>query len=455
MPYYQKRWLERPFPRYPAAGPATALRQLSRRPFESVMLGQDSQPGLSRRVVAAWGRQGASTWVTTDAAGTLPGGSTAPIWPKWSDDREVLHTRFFLTPGSFLRSQILYAPSGATASGSASNWDYDGARGRAIVAVTWTDLAGLTSSQTYTVDLRPSPIAQPTTPEVPGGTPSGVSREWADMPIATFAPIHPADVDRDNADLRRWGRAGTLAEVTLKIKGGARIIDWVVYEEPMGLAWFSDASDADPAPVGHVANPSFFSSIRYPWESQSDTLTSSSEKRYPQYGQQWMIDVHNAANRDLGPALIQWGAYREDEAATDDTSATISTTSTSWTRAITGSSATTYDATEPGWDIGAAGWSRRWWLSDEKVMPNWAVVPVRLHVRAQQTGGGTGTVRLQAGTDSYVEVDVTSSSMGWVSSRGYLRVPPNPSVDSNVQEFLRVTSGTLAVQAITLEHDIV
>lgn len=453
MTYQQLYWRGRIDARYPSPGPATGLRPLSRRPFEGVILAQDTQPALGRRIVCHYGRQGAADWLVDDSTETLPGGSTAPIWPEWSDEREVAHARFFLSPGHFLRSTVLFAPSGATASGSASNWDFDGARGRAIVDVAWTDADGVSVSQSYEIDLRASAVLQQTTPEVPGGIPGGNSREWVDIPRVDFAPIHPADVDRDIVDLRRWTRAGTVCELTLKLKGGARVEDWVVLEERMGLGWYSDASDADPAPVGHVANPGFFPSVRYPWEAHGDALASSGERRYPQYGQHFTLDVHEALHRDVGPHLINWGAYHESTAATDDTEATVTTTSTTWDRLISGSTATSYDADEPGWDISAGGWSRRHWLSDEVVLPDHGVIPVRLALRAKQTGGGTGTFRLQAGNDCYVEATVTSSTMGWVEARGYLRVPKNPSVDSNVQEFARVTSGTLEVQALTLAHD--
>lgn len=457
MPYYTRKWQGRPYPRYPAPGPATGLRPLSRRPFETVLLAQDSQAGLSRRIVCAYGRQGAENWVADESSETLPGGGADPIWPQWSDERAVAHAKFFITPGHFLYAKVMFAPSGATASGSASNWDFDGARGRAIIDVTWTDLEGSTISQTYEVDLRGSLHLQDTTPEVPGGLPDGNSREWVDLPVANFPPIFPTDADRDVVDLRRWARAGTLVEVTLKVKGGARVEDWVVYEEPLGQAFKTDATDADPTPPGHVVNTTWLATqVRYPWEAQSDDLAASGEREHPQYGQHMMLDVHEAANRDLGPALIHWSAYHESTAATDDTEATVTTTSTSWDRLISGSTATAYDADEPGWDISCTGYARRWWLCDEyRVLPSHGVIPVRLQLRAKQTGGGTGTFRLQSGPDAYVEVEVTSGTMGWVAGRGYLRVPKNATGASNIQEFAKVTSGTLEVQGMSLVMDLV
>lgn len=434
-------------PRYPSIGPLNGLRPMRRHHAMNVFLAQGAALWTGCRPVCTWGMRGESGFHAVDFLGNWDTGLTGTSLPKW-EYRTTARARATLTPGYTLRASLVYQLSGATIDATP---EFDGARGDVTIDVTWTDADGNSTSTSHVVGLDPSATESGSPhPGKPGAEQDDI---WAALREVVI-DLHPTPaILSDEVSLRKWTRGGTTVEIAVKERGGARIVDGCVYEAPVGIAMRVTDTASDPTPPHPVDNPVYHGSVEWPYEGQSDETVTDGSRRFPQYGTHHLMAVNAAQVREMGPTLACWSAWTGDQSI-GSTDAVVTISDTSF-RHLEDASITAWSATAPGVAIGSGGYARTHELADESFAPTFGVIPVRLHVYGEIASGDTGTVRLQASADSYVEAQLTSTSAGWVSDRGYLRVPKNPSGEAvlGVPLVKSATGAGVNVRAWSLEWD--
>ena len=194
--------------------------------------------------------------------------------------------------------------------------------------------------------------------------------------------------------------------------------------------------------------------IDYPYQRLSETSPDGN----PRGGTWHLQNVANAQSERMGPVLLHWSSYDEDDEDVRITeSAPVEFTSTSFV-SITNSSITSYDSDNEGWLVGTGAYARRRKYSDPDAMPNTGVIPVWCRVYAAGVAGGVnsaGIVRIQSSEHEWVDVTVPSgSTYGWIDQFGTVCCGRGPGQPSVVQIFARRTGGAggISVRNVLVEH---
>lgn len=386
----------------PAVQPLNGLQVMRRSPVEQLMRAQDYVSALSRRIVASGGLRGSETWRTPN---TDPTGMTTHPLP--TERRIIAMGSIDLTPGCFFRCSIVCVPSGETRIAAASPvfWVAGGAQGRCEIDCVWTDRTGATVTTTHGQTLPASTL------------------QYGAEPSPMFANLHEFDVidikppgTENTAELRRWCQH-IHVDVTIYAVAGARIVDAVVYEYPDAVAM--EADDAGNLWCSHLYAPispaNAAAALSHPFQRFSETSPDGN----PTGGTLHVMDVHHAQHQRLGPVLFSWSAARESDGSESVTTASASLV------AIEGGGSLTFDLTEPGLGCGTGGYARRQSDNSAYVLRDRvAAIPVIVRIRA--SSGGTGTVRVQTGWCSYIDVTITGGSAAWHNTAGWLEVGITP-----------------------------
>lgn len=427
----------------PAVEPLLGHRLARKAPIVAGMRAQDRVVTQSRRVVLAAGLSGATSWLVPNTDPV----TAADTHPLVGVVRTVAREQFTLTPGCFLELRAIVGLSGQTQTagfpGPSDPSAAGGADGQIRLVTTWDD-GGTPIVRTFTKSLPPSPREFAAAPTAQGG-------QFTEIRKVVIANIQPESLNNTQT-LRRWCQP-TLVTLELQHVGGARVVDCVVVEVPYAVAMESD----DAVWCSHVYGPSVDGAgplIDYPYQRLSETTPDGNRR-----GGTWQLQdvAHNQAER-LGPCLVSWTSYDEDDEDVRMTEAAPVEVTSSSPRVLNNSSLGAYDATREGWSLSAGAYARTRRLNDPVGMPNNGVIPIRLRVYCQGTatgGNSGGVIRFQSGPYEWVEATVASgAAAGWVTAWGHARVGRGPGDASTAQCIVWRTggSGGFRIWAVRVHH---
>jgi hypothetical protein len=427
----------------PALGGLAPLTVLRASPSFAVMRAQDSVPATSRRIVAEWSLSGATDWQQPD--GTEDPASADQDYPlnTW---RSLAPRLSHVTPGCELRAFAIYCPAGLVHKlqdpGPPEVWVSDGAWAEVRVGVTWTNSASSSGPLYRSASMEGSGSGTYTGEEA-----NGAGQNWTltrAVDIGRFSPSGFVSTPATAALYSEWSDV----EITLEIRGGARVQQVVVYEYP--LSHVTD-NDNDGLVSVHAMPPSLSPQTPGPLTRAPDGATYEEHR----FGTRRTMQVAERQSERLGPRILHWSAW--DESETDlwqQAEATpIAITQTTF-RHLLDSTITGYAATTPGWIVGAA-YAKLRRLSGEMLIGRneIAAAPVRVRVDAERAVG-TGVIRVRCGQYDWVDVTVTGGraiyeATGYIESQIYADDPAWPLV-----LFGRVLAGgsTLSVYGVDIDY---
>jgi hypothetical protein len=275
----------------------------------------------------------------------------------------------------------------------------------------------------------------------------GAGQNWTltrAVEIGRFSPAGFVSTPATAATYSEWSDV----EITLEIRGGARLQQVVVYEYPLSHV---TEHDDDGLVSVHAMPPSLSPQTPGPMTRAPDGPTYEEHR----FGSRRTMQVAERQSERLGPRILHWNAW--DESETDlwqQSEATpIAITQTAF-RHLLDSTITTYGANTPGWIVGAA-YAKLRRLSGEVLIGRneIAAVPVRVRVDASRAVGN-GILRVQCGLYDWVDVTVTGGraiyeATGYIESQIYADDPSMPLV-----MFGRVLAGgsTLSVYGVDIDY---
>lgn len=423
----------------PAYEPFEALRPARKGPLISLYRAQDRVVTMGRRVMLTQSTRGCAAWMVVDTD-PAAGSQTHPLE---TTVRVTARGQCELTPGNMLRLSVLCGLSGQTQRVGGAAYVADGAGGTLRVSITWTNSLGATESTTHDVPLPASGLEFAASND---GTTGG---QWKALRVVEVTGLVP-EAMITNAVRNEW-TLGTTVDITLSNLGGTRVLDACISEEPFVIAYEADDTSArwmshmlgngDPAANGPA--------ISHPFQRLSETSPDGD----PRGGTWHLQDVANNQALRLGPTLISWYAFDEDDYSITGTDVTSFDSTSSSFSGVPNTSITSYSTTGQGWDIGAAAYARPYRHNHTKAVGNDGVVPVRFRVWASATAGTVGVVRIQSAVDSYVDATITGTgSYAWHTAYGYLRCGTGPGDPATTMAFMRRSSGagTVSVRGFTL-----
>lgn len=395
----------------PALGnvqPAKPARKLH---AHQMLATQDAPIGQGRRILAwySWGGMydhefGHLEISDGDTLGVNTAGGYFNPQPKVVTSRTLLELDGVpVTPGCRLAVHVTHLTSGhcmlpdAVDGAVPQTYTTQGTYGRAVVSAVWDDGA-TTETVTSTIDLAPGGSE-------PYQIDDGEGAAWTAMRERS-ATNAPGGFGESPASTAQWSAPGVTVDLTISAEGCARIVDLVVYEEPLAYG----LTDADPAGPAHVYAESGTprTSYRYDYPVEG---ASSGDKRY---GVEHALAVAAAQETQLGPACWCYTSRREghrDHAWFDSSDPEPWTTSgTSY--ALLGGD-TTYSTESPQIEIGSLAYGRRFSQSDP-VQVQAENGSCRIAFAAKwSVSAGTGTLALQSADYSSVSFTTTGTSYAW------------------------------------------
>jgi hypothetical protein len=411
----------------PAYEPFEARQPARKTPLVSLFRAQDRCVTMGRRVLLTQSLRGCAAWLVPDTD-PVAGSQTHPLN---TTVRTVARGKLELTPGHMLRLSVLCGLSGQTQRVGGAAFVEDGAGGTLRVTITWTDSLGATESTTHDVDLPASGL------EFAASIDGSEGGQWKALRVVELSGIFPENLGT-NVARNRW-TLGTTVEVAIANIGGCRVVDACVSEEPLAIAY--EADDTSARWVSHMlgnAEPGGTPpSITHPYQRLSESVADGDPR-----GGTWHVqDVANNQALRLGPTLITWGYYDEDDAGITTTEVAGITTTSSTFVGVPNTSITTWSNTQQGWDISAAGYARPYQHNHPSAVGNDGVIPVRFRVYYTCGATTTGVARIQSAADSWVDVALSAGTTGWATAYGYLRCGQGPGDPATTMAFLRRASG--------------
>jgi len=406
-------------------------------PFADSLRAQDSIFG-SRRIVFDSHTGGSSEWLTpsksiTSGAQNMP----TDVW------RVVGRARCETAPGQAFEARILALPSGPVVAyePSSAKWVYTSAGGRVRITLDH-DNGTDTGSTVFERHLPASDLEDQLEPQ-------GTGQAWLDLQCHYLPPALPPGATLEAAEAAKWSEPHTI-DVTYEHRGGVRLLAVNVAEVPADHVVAHD-TDATTLHDYSASQGQPFPDAR-PQESSADGATYEERRNGTQRG----LKVATRQRTHHVPGPLIWTSYTERTTEVDDTEADpVQVTSTSWVRFTTMA-----DNQFGYWDANAAGFDLLGHYA-ARAPENLATrvdgvlsLPLlaRVYARFTTTGPQTGRVVWSSSARSRFGVTITagSSSWAWWSARGWLEATASPSDTYPVlQEFAKVTAGTLEVRAMT------
>ena len=421
----------------PSTAKLQALQWARRTPVVNVLRAQDHCVTLGRRVILTQSLRGCAAWLIPDSS---PETGTR-THPDNSTERVTSRGLIELTPGHGLRISVLCVPGGRTQTTvlSGGNYHDDGGLGALVLRVTWTDSTGASVATDHTVDLPVSEL------DDGASTTAGDGTQWSRLRLLELGTLLPEPFTTSDV-VRRWSLRTTVT-LSLACVGGARIVDACVSEAPAWIGY--DAGDDWCAHLYGSGKPENAGPvISYP-------LTELGAAD-PRGGTHHMIDVATNQTERLGPQLISWGAYDEDDYGVTSSEITAISYTTTGFQGFPNSSQSSWNASQQGWSLSCGAYARSYKHNHPRAVGYDGVVPVRVRVycRGADSGGTTsaGVFRLQSAADSYVDVSIPSgTTWAWRTAYGYLRCGQGPGDLAVAQAFARRTGGSGGVSVRALQ----
>lgn len=394
-----------------ALGPLVGGQVGKAHPVRGVLKNQDRVLWQGRRVVAHVGAYGAGVW---QVPSTDPSMTTGQTHPDDSTEREAGAWKFQITPGYQLMASVMAQPSGgqqkAVGGGNYGTADV-AAGGHVKITVIYDN-----GPSTWTVTRE---ITPPVSDEEYYGetTDDSWSTIWGPIVVDLFDATTLVDI----AEAEDISEHDLTATLTVDYVGGVRIMEVVVFEHP--VVYVRDWTDSEY--VAHCFTDGNGKPLpKYPSQYPIQRL----EEATPDLtgGSLQAVDVAAAQQRLLGPVLLSWVAWDEDDVDVDDSNAAgLSTSSTTFDDLPTDGAVTSYGEANPGWSVSSGSNARRFDLSGDllELRDDDGVVPVRVWFYGLNSGGAgsPATIRVQTSTSSYIEGNVTNSTIGWTELSGDLR----------------------------------
>lgn len=402
-------------PATPSLAPLRGLTTMRWNPTRNSMVGQDTLVGSARRTIFAFGLKGRATWPwdATDLVGS---------WPDEDEWRRVwgpLDVR--LTPGSFLALRVLYVPSGLTQIFDGESDVEATPSGAVRVGVAWSNAATAASESLtyYELELET---------DDGGALPTGDGAHWDVQREDEIGLIAPTEAQAGGpAGLADWSE-GTVATVRIEIRGGARIVDAVLYESP-APKHVTRHDDTFPVSVhgAHVAGlPPAVPQTIGPQEAKASP--GFTERRF---GTQQVMRTAERQTAKLGPHVLSWSPWASDEDSyVADPSGEVVPFELTGTAALTelvDAASSAYDADRGGWVVAASYAQLHRYSEPVQVLADGgvAVIPARVQVRARWTGAsGFGLVRFQSSDTEWIDVEFPNTGtletieiIGWLETQ--------------------------------------
>lgn len=432
----------------PTSPPLDALtggRPAKRDRVASVFAEQDRLLGHGRRIVAAGGMQGSTSYRITSVDAL----SNVPIYPEIGFELRVHRGRVNVTPGHYLVFNALCGPAGPT-QGEFDMGDgvylQDSIGGQIKVAITYDNGVDTLDPLVQTPGTMNSSDTYGAESMEPGGYFGQLHQIRAGFKIPGTDTIGPDAAAKAAA----WSENVT-AEIEVSYINSPRVADWIIYEVPFQYA----RSFEDPAPWSSslYTNGQGQPLTKYPsaWPV-SHTNTGGD----PSNGYTFALATASRQTSALGPYLISQSTYDEGhQPLSQGTPPPLTTASTTyvdlWRPAIT-----SWGADKAGWSLSSGGNAPQWGTSGPhlELRDKARVVPVRVSVYARVLGGGTGRLRLMASDYSCAEILVNSSSYQWFETDAHLLCGFGAEDTSNAILFGKVSAGgtTLSVQYFQVQH---
>lgn len=401
---YKSRSLAQLEPVSPAIGGLLPLTATRWAPFGALMRAQDTIPATSRRIVAEWGIGGAADFAQPRGTDD-PGSDSAPVASRvYPDDAwRTLGTYYAnVTPGCDLVAEVTAVPSGIVQKDvtpvGGDSVALDGVWGEVRVGVTWTNGASSTGPH-----YRTRAIPGSSAGDYGGAEADGAGQAWSQTRIYSVGRHRPPGYLETSATAVAYSEWSEVA-ITLGIRGGARPVHFVVYEQPIA---HTTQHDDDGLTSVHAMPASLAPLTPGPMVTATQGATYEEHR----HGTRRTAQVAERQSERLGPRIMHWTCWDES-----DTAIYAQTEGNPVTRAAGSSfvhlldssiTSTTYGLNTPGWIVGSA-YAQLARLCDPTCIARgaFAAVPVRVRVDASQSAG-TGTVRVQCGPYDWVDVSVT------------------------------------------------
>lgn len=423
-------------PTAPSLGGLRPYSSVRWQPMRAVMHAQDTVIAATRRIVAEWSTSGADDWSVPSGSTDPSGGGQAYPLDTW---RVVATLEGRVTPGSELHSYCVACPSGLTEKLVGSNYVSDGPWGEIRVGVTWSNGASSTGphySSAHLVGSSAGPYG--------GLEPSEPGQAWSWAMLVEIGQHRPPGYLL-TASVRATYSEWSDVEITIEVRGGARVEHAVVHEYPR--AHTTDHND-DGLTSAHAALPSTAPLTFAPQIKAHDGATYEEHR----FGTRRIAQVASRQAERLGPRVVSWSCWDETDASIWNQAEGNPVTTTSATFVeLLDTTITTYSSSNPGWIVGSA-YAQLHRLCDPTCIARsrFAAVPVRVTVDASRSAGD-GVVRVQAGSYDWVDVPITGAR-GLYTITGYVEGQAAGDHSSPpVSVFVRVASGTLSVYGISVD----
>lgn len=357
-----------------------------------------------RRILLHAGLHGAQEWRISNAEPGSGGGSQ--IYPMKGDEQVVMRVPAVpLTPGHFVRVGLIAIGSGAREKVSGIGYVGDGAGGKVRVTATYSNTGG-------PVDVAHT-IKLPGSAEQYHAEPTEAEGAWTHLRRVRSPLLLPADM-ADTSELAAW-TDGVTVELELVFIESPRVVDLIVWEEPLAVARDLAAGDwVMPlhAGVGGGNLGQLAGGVPLIRRTSTD----------PGGGAEIIADAARHLCQEIGPVLLSYTTWSESDQGLIEEARAQTVTSLTWIELL--SSEVEYSDLDQGWSASSGAGARRVQESEEHVVMRDVdnVVPVQCWIyAAMDSPGVSASVRFATEAYSVAEVLVDSDTWAWYSVKGTLR----------------------------------
>ncbi|MGL5912301.1 MAG: hypothetical protein ACRCZP_20010 [Phycicoccus sp.] len=438
---YKTRQLQGLDPVYPAIGGLAPRTPARWSPSGAVMRAQDTVPASSRRIIGRWSLSGAQDWAQPRGTDD-PGSDASPVGAQVYPDntwRSLGTFHAHVTPGCEIVAYVVRCPSGIVQLGP-FNFTTNGIWGQARLGVTWTNGASSTGPHYRTASIEGTQAGT-----YGGQEALGAGQNWSQTKITSLGRHRPPTFLTTPADAVTYSEWSDV-EIELGIRGGVRIVEFVIYEQPIA---HTTVNTDDGLTSVHAMPATLAPLTPGPLTKAPDGATYEEHR----FGTRRTAQVAERQSERLGPRIMQWTCYDESDtsiwAQAEGNPATRSGTFVHLLDSTLGTGG--YNLHSPGWVVGSA-YAQLARLCDPTLIArgSFAAVPVRVRVDAEQSAG-TGTVRVQCGPYDWVDVTVTGARATWersgiIEGQVFADHAAYPLV-----VWIRGTGGTLSVYSVSVD----
>lgn len=397
---YKTKQLRGLDPTYPAIGGLAPLTPVRWSPVGALMRAQDTVPASSRRVIGRWSLSGAQDWAQPRGTDNPSGGIGNPADYPENAWRSLGTLTANVTPGCELVAYVVRCPSGIVQQYVVASNEYvlDGVFGQVRLGVTWTNGASSTGPHYRTAAIEGTDAGT-----YGGQEALGAGQNWSQTKITSLGRHRPPTFLSTPADAVTYSEWSDV-ELELGIRGGARIVEFVIYEQPIA---HTTVNTDDGLTSVHAMPATLAALTPGPVTKAPDGLTYEEHR----FGTRRSAQVAERQSERLGPRIMHWTCYDESDSLIwqqAEGNPVTRVAGSSFVHLLDSSIASTaYGLNTPGWIVGGS-YTQLARLCDPTCIARgaFAAVPVRVTVNASQSAG-TGTVRVQCGPYDWVDVSVT------------------------------------------------